>query len=57
MIVPGLIGAALGLWVDKHYPSQLSSTLMLLLAGLIVGCLTAWHWVDSQFKEMQDPDE
>jgi ATP synthase protein I len=55
--VPGLVGAALGIWVDKHYPSQLSWTLMLLLAGLIVGCLTAWRWVDSQFKEMQEPDE
>ncbi len=56
--VPTLIGAALGLWVDKHYPSRLSWTLMLLLLGLIIGCFTAWHWVNSQYQEMQeDPDE
>jgi ATP synthase protein I len=56
--VPTLVGAALGIWVDKHYPSQLSWTLMLLVLGLIIGCLNAWHWVDSQYKEMrEDADE
>jgi ATP synthase protein I len=56
--VPTLIGAALGIWVDKHCPSRFSWTLMLLLIGLVIGCFTAWHWVDSQYKEMQeDPDE
>ena len=52
--VPTLIGAALGIWVDKHYPSFYSWTLMLLLIGLIIGCLNAWHWVDSEYKEMQE---
>src|ERR1700683_2592029 len=52
--VPALIGAALGIWVDKHYPSTVSWALMLLLIGLIVGCLNAWHWVDSEYKEMQE---
>ena len=56
--VPTLIGVALGLWVDKHYPSTFSWTLMLLLIGLIIGCINAWHWVDLEYKEMQeDPDE
>jgi ATP synthase protein I len=52
--VPTLIGAALGIWVDKHYPSTYSWTLMLLLIGLIIGCFNAWHWVDSQYKEMKE---
>ena len=56
--IPTLIGAAIGIWVDKHYPSPYSWTLMLLLMGLIIGCLNAWHWVDSEYKEMQeDSDE
>ena len=56
--IPTLIGAALGIWVDKHYPSPYSWTLMLLLMGLIIGCLNAWHWVNSEYKEMQeDSDE
>jgi ATP synthase protein I len=56
--VPTLVGAALGIWIDKHYPSKLSWTLMLLLFGLFIGCLNAWHWVDSEYKGMQeDKDE
>jgi ATP synthase protein I len=56
--VPTLIGAALGLWVDKHYPSRFSWTLMLLLIGLVIGCLNAWHWVASEYNKLQeDPDE
>ena len=43
--IPTLIGVALGLWVDTHYPSTYSWTLMLLLMGVIIGCLNAWRWV------------
>jgi len=52
--IPTLIGAALGIWVDKHYPSTYSWTLMFLFIGLIIGCLNAWHWVDTEYKEMQE---
>ena len=52
--IPTLIGAAVGIWVDRHYPSTYSWTLMLLLIGLIIGCFNAWHWVDSEYKEMQE---
>jgi ATP synthase protein I len=56
--VPALLGAALGVWIDHNYPSRFSWTLMLLLLGLIMGCLSAWHWVASEYKEMQEnPDE
>jgi len=40
--VPTLIGVAMGLWIDRHWPSQVSWTLMLLLAGLVIGCAHAW---------------
>ncbi len=36
-------GAALGLWLDEHHPSGHSWTLALLMAGLMIGCLNAWH--------------
>jgi ATP synthase protein I len=56
--VPTLIGAGLGIWIDKHYPSPLSWTLMLLLLGLIAGCTNAWHWVTAEFKQIrEDKDE
>ena len=56
--IPTVIGAALGVWVDKQYTSRYSWTLMFLLMGVIIGCLNAWLWVQSEYKEMQeDPDE
>jgi ATP synthase protein I len=52
--VPTLLGAALGLWVDKHHPGQHSWTLALLMAGLAIGCLNAWHWVDKEDRAMRE---
>jgi len=52
--VPALLGVALGVWVDRRFPSQYSWTLMLMLLGLIIGCANAWHWIDSQDKEMHE---
>jgi ATP synthase protein I len=43
--IPTLIGTAIGLWIDKTWPSQFSWTLMLLILGVMIGCLNAWYWV------------
>ena len=43
--VPMILGITLGLWVDAKVDSQRSWTLMLMVAGLGVGCLNAWTWV------------
>jgi ATP synthase protein I len=51
--VPTLVGAAIGLWVDKRYPSSFSWTLMLLSTGLIIGCLNAWRWVALEYKAIE----
>ena len=55
--VPTLFGAALGIWLDKHHPGQHPWTLALLMAGLAIGCLNAWHWVDKEEKAMRDQPE
>lgn len=52
--IPTLLGAALGLWLDKHYPGKHGWTLALLVAGLTIGCLNAWRWVAREDKEMRD---
>ena len=52
--VPTVLGAALGLWLDKNHPGTHSWTLALLVAGLVVGCLNAWHWVASEDRAMHD---
>lgn len=43
--IPALIGVSFGLWIDRRWPSRYSWTLMLLLAGVGVGCFQAWRWV------------
>lgn len=56
--VPTLIGIAVGVWLDQKHPGKYSWTLMLLFTGLFIGCLNAWHWVDSEFKDMhRDQDD
>jgi len=50
--VPTLLGAALGLWLDKQHSGKHSWTLALLAAGLVIGCLNAWHWVAKEDKSM-----
>jgi ATP synthase protein I len=45
IVVPTLIGIALGLWIDKTWPSRFSWTLMMLILGVSLGCLNAWYWV------------
>jgi len=50
--VPTLLGVALGIWLDKHYPGGHSWTLMLLAIGLGLGCVNAWHWVAKEDKEI-----
>ena len=53
VVVPTLIGAAIGLWLDRHHPGARSWTLALLVAGLLLGCLNAWHWVDKEHREIK----
>ncbi len=43
--VPTVTAAFVGVWIDYHWPSKYSWTLMLLLIGLIIGCWNAWYWV------------
>jgi ATP synthase protein I len=43
--IPTLIGVAIGIWIDRTYPSRFSWTLMLLIGGVMLGCLNAWYWV------------
>lgn len=55
--VPTLLGAALGLWVDKHYSGSHSWTLMLLAIGLGLGCVNAWRWVAKEDREIHEQEE
>ncbi|MGA8007804.1 MAG: AtpZ/AtpI family protein [Thiomonas sp.] len=55
--IPTLLGAALGLWLDGHYAGGRSWTLALLVAGLGLGCLNAWHWVSKEDREIRAQED
>jgi ATP synthase protein I len=61
VVVPTLIGAMLGRWLDENHPGKHSWTLTLLIIGLCLGCLNAWHWIVKEEKAMrvetEDDDE
>jgi ATP synthase protein I len=50
VVVPMLIGIAVGTWIDRTWPSHYSWTLMLLVGGLGFGCMSAWN----RIKEAQE---
>ena len=57
VVVPTLLGAALGIWLDNHHQGSHSWTLMLLVIGLVIGCVNAWHWVGKEDKEMREDND
>lgn len=46
--IPTLVGIALGLWLDRRFPGEVSWTLTFLLIGIILGCLNAWYWIKQE---------
>ncbi|MEQ8667622.1 MAG: AtpZ/AtpI family protein [Pirellulales bacterium] len=54
VVVPTLLGAALGIWLDNRHPGSHPWTLMLLVAGLVAGCFNAWQWVAKEEKAMRE---
>lgn len=57
IVLPTLAGAALGAWIDRHYSGQYSWTLMLVGLGVILGCLSAWYWIDREQREIEREEE
>jgi len=57
VVVPTLLGAALGLWLDRSHPGGHSLTLALMAAGLTIGCFNAWHWVAKEDQAMREEQE
>jgi ATP synthase protein I len=59
-VAPTMLGMALGIWIDRQFPSQFSWTLSLMLAGLTLGCFVAWEWVtreQERIAKSQRPDD
>jgi ATP synthase protein I len=57
VVVPALLGAALGQWLDRRDPGGRSWTLALLMVGVTIGCANAWHWVTKENEAMRMEQE
>lgn len=55
--LPTVIGASIGLWLDKRSSSEHSWTLALLVAGLCLGCFNAWRWVARELETVRIESE
>jgi ATP synthase protein I len=49
--IPTLLGIALGIWLDSTFSDRYSWTLMMLLLGILIGCLNAWYWIQRQSQD------
>jgi ATP synthase protein I len=45
VMLPTLVGAFLGRWIDARAGTGISWTLSLLFVGLVAGCVGAWRHV------------
>ncbi len=56
--IPTLIGASVGLWMDRTWEHSYSCTLMGLFAGITSGCWIAWYWIQQElFTNEQDTED
>ena len=55
--IPTLVFIAIGLWIDRTWPSQYSWALMFLIVGVLVGCLNAAYWVRKVRSKIIEEDK
>lgn len=48
--IPTLLGIAIGVWLDRRWPGEVSWTLSFLIIGVALGCLNAWYWVKEESR-------
>lgn len=53
---PMLLGALLGIWLDKNYPQSFSWTLSFIVLGIVTGIAIAAKWVSKEDKEIHHPN-
>jgi len=55
--IPTLAFLALGLWLDQEFPSDVSWTVAMLLAGITLGSFNAWYWVSEHARRVAVREE
>ncbi len=54
VMIPTVLGIAMGIWLDSRYDDSILWTLMLALIGLMLGCLNAWYWISEQRRHIEE---
>jgi len=57
VVVPTLLGLALGHWMDGALPTRFSWSLSWMVGGLILGCASAWYWVDQEWMHLKNEEQ
>ena len=57
VVIPTLLGAFVGKWLDKVYPGGRSWTLVLLVGGLALGCFNAAVWVSKEQRRISSENK
>lgn len=50
VVLPTLLGIALGRYLDTRFNAGIFWTLSLLMLGLIIGCLAAWRHIQEMMR-------
>ena len=50
VVIPAVVGAFVGRWLDQRLARGVFWTLSLLLTGLAIGCVTAWRHVREELS-------
>ena len=48
IVTPMLIGLFIGRWLDHKFGSGIFWSAPLLLVGVVIGCWSAWRWMNKQ---------
>ena len=57
IVTPTLVGAGLGIWLDRRYQQSFSWTLSFLIIGLLIGCVLAWQWVEKEHQDINQKED
>lgn len=49
--LPTLAAIAIGIWLDRKWPSQISCTLICVFIGVAIGCWIAWYWIKRELTD------
>ncbi len=55
--LPAVTGAFLGLWLNRVAPQKFSWPLALILAGLVLGLIMAFSWLEQQQRITREQNE